>query len=353
MKKYSIKSLTIVSIVLLSIFSSCSSNDCEYVTIEDISGNNLCTAQSILNLSTGIDESGNVIAPGDNVSDPYWRMINKPLYELIDTSEASLLDTMNGNTFIVNLGNATSTGWLNQNNSSAICPLNAGNASQGISSGTVFDNMSRNRTPYIFERPFCINDATVLEIDFTARSVPAYYCYFELIDNLNNIVLSTSQTVNSTVVPWRDSVRVSPGSYSIRAYVSFRPGGGLPALSLVGNVKTVDNSLALTNNKNNCCSNNVISLVVIDEDICDLRFDPLSEGVFGFNVSATIFDSSGNDISYQNADVNGNIIFAGLPDGTYTIRISVPDTIAAITPNNFTVIVSNNEVKNFNIFVCL
>lgn len=356
MKKFILKSLIIVSVVFFTLISSCTSNDCEYITVENVSGVNLCAPKNILNISTGIDESGNVIAPGTDVVDPYWRLINRPLYQDIAFSSANDLDlisSINGNAFVVNFGNANGSEWLNQNNSSSICPFNAGNTNINASTGTLLDNPASSRVPYIFERSFCVNSDTKLIIDIKGRSSSAYYCYFELINNFDNTIVNTSQIINSTVASWNDSVSVTPGVYSIRAYVSYRPGAGLPAFSAVGNISSADNSLAFSNNKNNCCSNNIVALTLINDGDCNNSFDSNIDTILYQNAVVNILNSSGTVVSTQNVDANGNIIFAGLSDGTYTVQIIIPDSPALISPNNFQVTLSNNEVKNFNIFACI
>lgn len=349
MKRIIVYPVLALIVVLFSITTSCSSNDCEYVTVIDP-----CGTTNILNLSTGIDESGNVIAPGTGITDPFWRLINRPLFNQnsVSTSDQILVNSLDGNAFVVNFNNANSTGWVNQNNSSAISPFNAGNTTQIFSANTVFSTQSGVATPYIYERSFCINNNANLIIDFKGRSVP-YYCYFELINNFDNAVLSTSQIVDLTVTPWSDSVPVTPGSYSIRAYVSYRPGSGLPAFSLVGSVKIANDNLALSNN-NNCCNNNIIGLTVISDDDCNNDFDSNVDSIFSNLINASIIDSSGTVVNIQDIDINGNIIFAGLPDGNYTVQLLIPTpgSTQSISPNNFQVTVANNEVKNFNIFVC-
>ncbi|WP_339888007.1 hypothetical protein [uncultured Flavobacterium sp.] len=349
MKKRIVYPVLALIVASFSIIVSCSSNDCEYVLIEDINGSNLCAAKNILNISTGIDEVGNVIAPGDNVSDPYWRLINRPLYNQFSTttSDQNLINTINGNAFIVNYNNSNSTDWINQNNSSSISPVNVG-TNQIFSAGTI-GNPFGFITPYIFERSFCVKDPISLIIDIEARGELSVK--FELVNNATNFVYATSQDINNSSDSWYDTVNIPAGTYSIRAYLIYK-GSTLPAFSLVGSIKTVNDSFVLTNNNNNCCSNNIIGLTVISDDDCNNDFDSNVDSIFSNLITATIIDSSGTVVSSQDIDINGNIIFAGLPDGTYTIQLFIPDSAQAISPNNFQVTVVNNEVKNFNIFVC-
>ena len=358
MKKRIVYPVFALIVASFSIIVSCSSNDCEYVLIEDINGSNLCAAKNILNISTGIDESGNVIAPGIGVIDPYWRLINRPLFyqSSATTSDQVLINTINGNAFIVNYNNSNSTNWINQNNSSSISPVNVG-TNQIFSAGTI-GNSFGFITPYIFERSFCVKDSISLIIDIEARGELSVK--FELVNNITNLVYATSQNINNSSDTWYDTVNIPAGTYSIRAYLIYK-GSTLPAFSLVGSIKTVNDSFVLTNNNNNCCSNNVIALTIISDnpdstgntDIeCNNAFDSGFDTIFDNIIVANIIDSTGAPISSQNVDANGNIIFAGLPDGTYTIQLFIPDSAQVISPNNFQVTVVNNEVKNFNIFVC-
>ncbi|CAM3661270.1 hypothetical protein FLGE108171_09105 [Flavobacterium gelidilacus] len=345
MKRIIVYPVLALIVVLFSITTSCSSNDCEYVTIIDP-----CGTTNILNLSTGIDESGNVIAPGTGVIDPYWRLINRPLFKqsTVSATDQQLVNTINGNAFLVdNNDSSNTTNWINQENSSPICALNAG-TTQSFNAVTVRDNI--DYTPYVFERSFCVKQPTNLIINFTARG--NLQVYFKLINNSTNITYSTSQSATANLMSWNETVNVLPGNYSIRAYLIYK-GSTLPAFSLVGNIKTTDNSFVLSNNKNNCCANNVINLMLIEDNSCDGFFDSNIDNVLSNNfTTVSLFDTSGNLILTQQIEGFEDVFFAGLPDGTYTINLSTLPSAASISPNNFQVTVSNNEVKNFNIFVC-
>lgn len=345
MKRIIVYPVLALIVVLFSITTSCSSNDCEYVTIIDP-----CGTTNILNLSTGIDESGNVIAPGTGITDPFWRLINRPLYNqsFVTTSDQVLINAISGNAFIVNYNNSNSTDWINQNNSSSISLVNVG-TNQIFSAGTI-GNPFGFITPYIFERSFCVKNPISLIIDIEARGELSVK--FELFNNTTNFVYATSQNINNSSDSWYDTVNIPAGTYSIRAYLIYK-GSTLPAFSLVGSVKIANDNLALSNN-NNCCNNNIIGLTVISDDDCNNDFDSNVDSIFSNLINASIIDSSGTVVNIQDIDINGNIIFAGLADGTYTVQLLIPTpgSTQSISPNNFQVTVANNEVKNFNIFVC-
>ena len=348
MKKIIEKAASIAFILLLAVFSSCTSNDCEYIAIIDP-----CGTSNVLNISTGIDESGNVITPGIDKVDPYWRLINRPFFKqtTVSISDQQSINTINGNAFVVNYNGGIGTDWINQNNSSSISFINSGNTNQEFTARTI-RNSNGETLPFIFERSFCLNSEQSLIIDLKARANIAIT--FILVNNLTNVIYSSSQNIESFLASWNETLVLPAGSYSIRGLLQYKT-QTIPAFSVEGTIKTVDNSFVLTNN-NKCCSNNVVALNIINDGDCNGNYDENFDGFFNGLITANLVTKVNSQIvtRTENVDAYGNIIFAGLPDGTYTIALSTfsMSPTSLISPNNFQLTVVNNEVKNFTIFVC-
>jgi|GEM_PF-6452990 len=69
--------------------------------------------------------------------------------------------------------------------------------------------------------------------------------------------------------------------------------------------------------------------------------DPGEAGIGGATV--TIFDANGNVIGSTVTNSNGNYTFPNLPDGTYTVSVSVPGGSTLTTAGSFTVTVSGGQ----------
>lgn len=309
----------LLKLVLLSFLVlpfSCSKDDCLYNTTTTTPVG--CTLESELNLSTGIDTNGNVITPALGEIDPYWKIINSP--SLISCS-ATTANTFTGDAYVINYNNGTIQGpddWANQSGSSTLAPFDFGVGTVSGCSNPI--NGNGDSVPYVFERSFCVLENTTVDFSFTYKADNEVY--FDLINNSNNLPVlpsSTTYIYSSGASTWSASAVTLPaGSYSIRGYlVNY---GSVLGMSLVGNMTTTNGDLALSNNEDGCCENNVISVLNILDENCDGDFDN-GVDLFGVGYTFNLLDSNNTIIRTEITDANGNVFFAGLPDGTYTTQI--------------------------------
>ena len=335
------------SLFLLINLMSCSNDEsCGYDKVYPT-----CNLKSELNLSTGIDEKGNVITPGKGTIDPFWRVINNP--PLIACTDP-LVSTINGNAYVINYSNNGFNSWVNQAGSTTLAPMDLG------TTDTFSCNNARNndgdRVPYIFERSFCVLEDTCIDYNFTLKGDDQIY--LELIDNdNNNNVLDTSPTYtwsSTALQTWTVSnLCLSSGSYSLRAYL-VNTNATVLGFSLVGNLTTTKGDESISNNVENCCQNNVISIVNILEENCDGVFDNGLDQL-GNDWAFNLLDSNNTQIRTEITDANGNVFFSGLSDGTYSIEIvnkagwiqSIPSS------GTLTVSVSNNQTTILEFFSCI
>lgn len=335
--------LSIASIFLatvLTVFAvSCKDEGCEYDALAPVG----CELSDTLNLSTGIDAFGSVITPGSGVVDPFWKLLNNP--PLVNCTDP-LSNSINSSAYVVNYSNIGSNGWTNQPGASALAPVDLGTTETfGCNNAR---NSANGTVPYVFERSFCVFKKTSVNFNFTFKGDDRVR--FELIDNITGNVLSSSSLytyVNLIITPvatWSaTAVPLPVGSYSIRSYLINTDSTTL-GFSLVGNLTTTDGIPALTNNAAGCCENNTISVLNVLEEICDATFsnqDQLGNG-WTFNLR----DASSAIIRTAVTDINGNIFFSGLPDGTYTVEIvpqggwipNVPSIGMSVTGNGVTIV---------------
>lgn len=350
MKNYKTKVIyKIVLLLTVAITTQfCRSDKCDYITI-DIDNNNpdKCIMTNTLNLSTGIDENNAVILPGKNVVDPFWKLLNNP--PLISCSNP-LTSSINGSAYAINFLNSTSTGWVNQPNCTTLCPIDLGTTdSFGCNNA---QNSTGARVPYVFDRTFCVLKDTKVDFNFSFKGDDQLY--LELINNNTNTVVSSSTAFvfpATAQIFSGSSVSLSAGSYSLRAYLT-NTSSVVLGFSVVGNLQTTAGDLAISNNVAGCCENNTISILNILESNCNNSFD--AADIVGQNYTFNLKNSAGTIIKTGITDVNGNLFFSGISDGTYTVEI-VPQT--GYIPNNpaggtATFLLSGNEVKNITFYNC-
>lgn len=337
------KGITIIltAVVLFTIPYACKKEVCEYTNLT-----NGCVLSDSINLSTGIDTSGNVITPGDGVTDPYWKLINNPPL----LGSCTLSSTINGSAYVVNSFNFGPSQWVNQVGSSTLAPVDLGITRDFGCNNAL--NQNDDTIPYVFERSFCVLKNTEVNFHFTFKGDDKIY--FELIDNSTGTVLNTSPTYNyvSPVGVWSaTSLPLTAGSYSIRGYLVNIQSVVL-GFSMLGNLTTTNGDLAVSNNVGGCCENNTISILNILDSNCDGAFNGSDQ--LGNGWTFQLKDGSNNIIKTAVTDINGNIFFSGLSDGTYTVEV-VP--IAPWVPNipaggSTTISVSNNAAKIVEFYHC-
>lgn len=359
LKNQDIKSLFFSGLKLLMItliFSmtfSCSDEGCEYneseIGIPPIPEG--CALETELNLSSGIDANGNVIAPAFGAVDPFWKIINQPpIFQGSPGNPCTntAVGTFTGDTFSMNFGNMGSNAWVNQTGASTIAPFDLGpNGSFGCNNAS---NSDGDRVPYVFERSFCVLEDTNVDFSFTYKGDDQVI--FELINNSDNSVQSTSplyiwpgalQTWTATNLP------LPTGSYSIRARL-VNTGSVILGFSFLGDMITTNGDEAISNNSDGCCENNVISVLNILEEDCNRAYNNVTDSL-GDNWTFNLLDSTNTIIRTETTDINGNIFFSGLPDGTYSIQI-VNQTGWTQTITSEMVIVANNSVQIVEFYSC-
>ncbi|WP_452222749.1 SdrD B-like domain-containing protein [Lacinutrix chionoecetis] len=324
--------------LILAMSLSCSDEkDCEYIQI-----NSNCDASPRLELSTGLDANGNVIPTAIGSVDPFWKIINNPK---TTSCNAAVASTFNGSAFAVNLNSSSPTAWANQPNTATLSPYNTGDSS---ASGCVNpDNSNGDPIPYVFERSFCVLENTTidLELDFRADN----RIYLELVNNNGPTVLTSPvYTYSGPPLNWVNlGIPLTSGSYSLRAYLINE--GGPTGFSIDGFIRTTNVDNALSENVQGCCENNVINVLHVIDNNCNAAYD--SSDSFGDNWTIHLRDATNSIIRTAVTDINGNVFFAGLADGTYTVEI-VTQTGFTTAATTYTVIVANNEVKIEEFYSC-
>ncbi|WP_397363898.1 SdrD B-like domain-containing protein [Olleya sp. R77988] len=311
-----------------------------------------CNLEGELNLSTGIDANGDVIVAAFGAVDPFWKIINQPpIFQGTpgNPCTSTAVGTFTGETYAMNFNNFGNTQWVNQPGSTTIAPFDLGpNGSFGCNNAS---NVDGDRVPYVFERSFCVLTDTNVDFSFTYKGDDQVT--FLLIDNATNTVLNTSATYVWSVDPiltWSaTSVPLSVGSYSIRAQL-VNTGAVILGFSFVGNMVTTNGDEAISNNSEGCCENNVISVLNILEDDCDRLFNNVSDQLGG-GWTFNLLDATNALIRTETTDINGNIFFAGLADGTYTVQI-VNQAGWTQTITSQMVTVANNQVEIVEFFSC-
>lgn len=350
-KCFTLIKLLMTFIIALSVFA-CSDDGCEYDSQDNANPvPEGCIIETELNLSTGIDANGVVIPPAFGAVDPFWKIINQPpLFQGSPGNPCTntAVGTFTGDTYAMNFGMGPDA-WVNQTGSSTIAPFDLGpNGSFGCNNAS---NSNGDRVPYVFERSFCVLSDTNVDFSFTYKGDDQVT--FELVDNSNNSVLNTSATYVWSIDPlltWSASnVALSSGSYSIRARL-VNTGSVILGFSFLGNMTTTNGDQAISNNSEGCCENNVISVLNVLEEDCDRLFNSATDAL-GNGWTFNLLDATNTVIRTETTDINGNIFFSGLPDGTYTIQI-VNQSGWTQTVTSETISVINNAVEIVEFYSC-
>lgn len=349
MKNYTHNLRFITAIILFGmlLLQQCNKESCEYIPTIDPPADVNCKMTNTLNLSTGVDTNGNLLAPGKGIVDPFWKLLNIP--PLISCS-SPLLPTINGNVYVVNFSSAGNTGWVNQPTASTLAPLDLGTTDSFGCDNAI--NSQGQRVPYIFERPFCVLNSTTVDFNFTFRGDDQIY--FELINNNTNTVVNTSAlyTFPQATATWAaTSVSLPAGSYSIKAYL-VNTSSVVTGFSFAGNLTTSKGDLSISNNALGCCENNTISILNIKDENCNGIYNPTD--IIGSGVTFNLKNSSGTIIATGVTNINGNLFFSGLPNGTYTVTMVPQPGWAPSTPAGgiTTFSLTNNVVKIINFYSC-
>lgn len=332
---------------ILLCFVGCESDkSCEYTP-----GVNLipvgCDLESDLNLATGFSPNGTFIAPGLGVIDPFWKVLNNPPLLFCDVSVNPLVATINGNAYAVNFADFGPDAWVNQTGATTLAPMDLGTINSfGCNNA---QNSEGKFVPYVFERNFCVLKNTHVNFNFSYKGDDQIY--FELINNSNNAVISSSTLYIYNALPmiWSgNNVALDAGSYSIRGYLA-NTSSVVLGYSMLGNLVTTNGDKAISNNNDNCCQNNTISILNVIDNNCNAIFDGL-DGL-AKNWTFNVRNSSNEIIRTGTTDANGNIFFSGIPDGNYTVEI-VPQAGFTTATTSFSVSLINNMVQIKTFFNC-
>jgi hypothetical protein len=342
-----IKFIKITSFALLIFAIACNKDECQYDVDSNLVAPPGCKLENTLNLSSGIDASGNVLLPGAGVVDPFWKLINNPP---LTACSNVLTSTINGSAYVVNFNNFSSANWVNQVNAGTICPIDLGTTMTfGCNNPS---NSQGQAVPYIFERSFCVIKDTNVDFSFTFEGDDRIY--FELINNSTNTILSTSSTYNysSVASTWiASSLALAAGSYSIRSYL-VNVSSVVLGFTLAGSIATSNGEPAISNNVAGCCENNTISVLNLKDQNCNGIFDGTDSVANGYVFN--LKNSSGSIIATKTTDINGNIFFSGLADGTYTVTIVPQSGWNSSTPTGGSTVitVANNAVRLIQFINC-
>lgn len=328
----------ILLITVLFSVNSCNDEKCDYSD---------CSKNPVLNLSSGIDANGDIIPPAFGAVDPFWRVLNMPPFENTCTNPA--IGTFNSNAFAMNFSNLGINAWVNQPGSTTIAPFDLG-ANGTFGCNNALNSDGNKRVPYVFDRSFCVLSDTNIDFSFSFRGDDEVF--LELVNNSNNLVLSTSAIFTYPGAPLIWTVTNLPllaGSYSIRASLA-NIGSTVLGFSFVGNMVTTNGDQAISNNSRDCCENNVISVLNILEQDCNRLFNSSTDAL-GNGWTFNLLNASNTIIKTQTTDINGNIFFAGLADGTYTVQI-VNQTGWTQNSTSQIITVANNQVIIAEFFSC-
>ena len=334
---------------ILAFSFSCNDKECVYQ--KTYPG---CNLNVELNLSTGTDATGTPIPAAFGAVDPFWKIINQPpLYQnnISTPCTNSSIGTFTGETYVMNFGSGGADSWVNQTGSSTIAPFDLGpNGSFNCNNAS---NSNGDTVPFVFERSFCVLEDTNIDFSFTFKGDDRVN--FVLIKNDPYTIMSSSTTYvwspPTGIQTWTETgLPLSAGSYSIRGKL-VNTGSVILGFSFLGNMTTSDGIAAISNNANGCCENNVISILNILEEDCDRTYNNSSD-TLGNNWTFNLLDSNNTIVRTEITDINGNIFFSGLPDGTYTVQIVNQTGWTQSTPSQ-TVTISNNSVQILEFFSCI
>jgi len=353
---FKVSKLVILAVIFL-FNTACNDEECEFDEREIAltPGVISCAPVSVLNLSTGVDVEGNVIEAAYGAQDPFWRILNNPPNITSGVNlpcSDPILDSFSGLGYVVSLDDGGVDSWVDLEGASAIAPFDLGPDGDTYNCDVPFSLPITNliKVPYVFERSFCMSsDASV---DFSLTYTGTQEVSLKLIDNVTNSVLDTSPAFGSMGVfqTWSVSgLSLTAGSYSVRAELIKNSRTGRLGFSVLGDITIANGDLALTNNLEGCCDNNVISVLAISESDCDRSFNSREDTVASWKIN--LFNSLGEDISSGATDINGNFFFSGLADGTYTIEVRAGAAYAEPLITE-TVTVLNNEVKIVEFYNC-
>lgn len=287
---------------------------------------NACSATSVLNLSTGIDTTGNLLAVG--VIDPYWTLMNIPPLDSPLPSGVAIPDMYT----ILPFSNSTAWNVINDPAYPANRPLNVRpNAAFGA------DNLFQSQ-PWRIRRQFCVCETSTVVIDglTSADNTGRLFLYGE-IDPVNPIAnLGETVQVNVTAAfnqdwPIGDTLTLLPGTYHLE-YELRNLSAQAMGFALAGTIEVISGDQTLFNSEASCCGAGVISVQKILDEDCDGLRDNGEPGLANWNFTLT--DNATGQTIAATTDPFGEIIFRALPYGTYTLTEAVTYPFVPTNPTS-------------------
>ncbi|MEM6877645.1 MAG: LamG-like jellyroll fold domain-containing protein [Bacteroidota bacterium] len=274
-------------------------------------GTDECPSVSSLNISTGIDASGNLIAVGQ--LDPFWELINIPPLTGGGTPDIMVPDVyaVDPNTVASNWNVITDPAYP------ASQPIN-------IRNGTSLPNNNLNsQQPFRIRREICVCETSTVCIDAVTRADNAgKLVIYSDFDPVNPLVdLGGTTTSGSTAAftqdwPIKDTLTLLPGTYHLE-YELRNLSGVASGFALAGTIEVLSGDMTLFNSESSCCGAGVISLQKILDEDCDGERDNGEPGLANFDFVLT--NVATNQSISATTDQFGEIIFRALPYGTYTL----------------------------------
>ena len=290
-----------------------------------------CTGVNSINISTGIDPSGNFLPLGS--IDPFWHLVNYPPLNLFDGDLNLLPDcwpdynndgvqdppnVIIPNARVVSLleyPTSTTSPWLNLNGCTSF------NNPCGVISSHPVNKFSCNNLitnqPWRFRRYFCVCKQSNLNITGNIRidDIGRFRIY-----DINNVQLLdipvggsiySNTSLNSTL-------NLNTGTYYIEVEM-LNTAGSLMGFVINGSITTSTGQNNLISSNSACCSNigNINVQKVLETKNCNGIME--SGESFGVGWTFTLLNSSGAIIQTQITNSFGELTFSGLVPGTYTV----------------------------------
>lgn len=302
-----------------------------------------CQASNTVNFTTGVDASGNVVAPGSGVVDQHWRLINNP--PLVGCTN-SLQSTINGSAYLVNHNNSGVNGWVNQPGTTTLAPVDLGTTNNFGCNNLSVGNSAV--VPYIFERLFCVCQDEEVEMDLTFRGDDTLR--LELIDLISGAVIAASPGFRypSATQSFSYSGTLPASSYALRAYLMNTNSTTL-GFSVSGSMTNLSGRNTMLA-EGSCCVSNPLVITKILDNNCDGEIDRGDEVGVGWQFTVT--DASGFQVATGTTNNSGNLIINDLAPGTYTVTETAQHGWLPGTPSNgsmqVTVTDSLNQVYFLN-----
>ncbi|NNE30106.1 MAG: hypothetical protein HKN16_10750, partial [Saprospiraceae bacterium] len=301
-----------------------------------------CTADTVLNFSTGLDPStGGLINVGQ--TDPLWSLVNvAPI-------------------------NQAWPGWAvnaNPPDVYAIQPLYniwnvlPGSRTLSFTNITSFgpNNFNSNQ-PWRFRRDFCICDTSEVTISgrIKADDTGGLYLYeangtpvSTLVPIVNPVPSPGTQIFNQGV-PFNQVLTLPPGKYFLE-FELLNTNGSATGFAVSGQITQNDGVPTVDDEDPLCCATSVISGQKILDANCNLTFDAGDQTGAGWTFEL-IDNATGLPVATTTSNVFGEFFFNNLASGNYTVR-EVPQWGWFGLPTSQVVSLGVNDVQFVQFFNC-